>query len=157
MDVNTLGVAVGISPSALPANFKAVIWRPGMAGYSVEMLPPTNALESWAGAIGEDGRVAGFVGAPNGPRVAVIWTPTASGWRVDSIGPDEARDLNGAGLVVGEASEIGQFIQEAWVWTEAGGVVSLGPGQAIGVNERNEVIGDDQISVAVLWKLSRPE
>jgi probable HAF family extracellular repeat protein len=156
MDVNTHGVAVGISPSAFPANPKAAIWRPGTAGYSVEALPPTNALESWALAIGEDGKVAGFVGGPDETRVAVTWTPTASGWRVDSIGPDEARDLNSAGLVIGEVSEIGQFIQEAWVWTEAGGLVSLGPGQAIGVNERNEVIGDDQVSVAVLWKLSRP-
>jgi hypothetical protein len=156
MDVNTLGVAVGISPSALPANPKAVIWRPGVAGYSVEALPPTNVLESWALSIGEDGRVAGFVGGSESPRVGVIWTPTTSGWRVDSIGPDEARDLNSNGLVVGEVSEIGQFIQEAWVWTAAGGRTSLGPGQAIGVNERNEVIGDGEDSVAVLWKLSRP-
>lgn len=156
LDVNTLGVAVGMSPSALPASPKAVVWRPGVAGYSVEVLPPTNALESGALAIGENGRVAGFVGVPDGPRVGVIWTPLASGWRVDTIGPDEARDLNSIGLVVGEASEIGRFIQEAWVWTAAGGITSLGPGQAIAVSERNEVIGDSEESVAMLWKLSSP-
>jgi hypothetical protein len=134
----------------------AVIRRPGSGGYSVESLPPVTAPESYALSIGEDGRVTGFVGEIDGARVGVVWTPLTSGWRVDTIGPDEAHGINESGLVVGEVSEIGQYVQEAWMWTPAGGLQSLGPGAVLGVNERNEVIGHAEDFVAVLWKLTRP-
>ncbi|HYO46819.1 MAG TPA: hypothetical protein VEY33_09050 [Gemmatimonadota bacterium] len=154
--VNSAGIAVGLSPAFLPDIPRAVIWRPGPSGYAVEILPPASAAESWALAISEDGRVAGFLREPDGRSVGVVWTPTASGWRVDSIGPDEATGLNNVGLVVGEASEIGPIIQEAWIWSEAFGLKSLGPGAARRVNDRNEVIGLDGDFHAVLWKLTRP-
>ncbi len=153
--VNSAGVAVGLSPPFLP-RLRAVIWRPGPGGYSVEILPPVDAAESWALSIGEDGRVAGFLREPDGSSIGVVWIPTASGWRIDSIGPDEAVDLNSAGLVVGEASEIGPIIQEAWIWSEAFGLKSLGPGAARRVNDRNEVLGIDGDFRPVLWKLTRP-
>jgi probable HAF family extracellular repeat protein len=104
LDVNSAGVAVGLSPSFPPAPNMAVIRRPGSGGYSVESLPPVTAPESYALSIGEDGRVTGFVGEIDGARVGVVWTPLTSGWRVDTIGPDEAHGINESGFVVGEVS-----------------------------------------------------
>lgn len=159
MDVNDLGQMVGLSPLATP--FRAVVWRGSPGDYRIETLPAGGAAESFARSINNEGVISGFVGeTPNGSgrRVGVIWTPTGTGWRVDSLGPDEANGLNDGGLVVGEVSEPESITapQEAWFWTRAGGRVSLGPGGALAVNRHNQVVGHDGDFEAVLWTLSEP-
>lgn len=154
-DVNDDGSIVGLSPS-LTFPQRAVVWTGSPGNYVMETLPPEGVAESYALAINDRGVIAGFLGDDvfgQGDRVAVVWTPTDSGWRIDSLGSDDAVALNDAGVVVGEVSE---SRQEAWFWTEVGGRVSLGPWAAGDINNRNEVIGIDGRFRAVLWTLTPP-
>ena len=154
-DVNDDGEIVGLSPS-LTFPQRAVIWTGSRGNYVMETLPPEGVAESYALEINDNGVIVGFIGDRpfgEGDRVAVVWTPSGSGWRVDSIGPDEAVALNDFGVVVGEVSAPRQ---EAWFWTAVGGRVSLGPWAAGDINNRNEVIGVDEHSRALLWTLTPP-
>lgn len=136
--------------------FRAVIWEPD--GTMKELPPLPGDSTSAATAINDLGQVVGISGAcgvaVGGVSAAhsVIWQngvpaeiPNLGGhtWNTPAA-------INNEGTVVGfslPAGQDGTTNFEAFLWTQAGGLVRLGklPGdalaEALGVNENNQVVG----------------
>ena len=136
--------------------FRAVIWKPD--GTMRELPPLPGDSTSAATAINDLGQVVGISGAcgiaVGGVSAAhsVLWQngvpseiPNLGGhtWNTPTA-------INNEGTVVGfslPAGQDGTRNFEAFLWTQAGGLVRLGklPGdiraEALGVNEKNQVVG----------------
>jgi hypothetical protein len=109
-DINDGGVIVGVSYDAQMVP-KAVRWRAGAGGYTVEFLPRfTGDSSSYATAINNLGQIVGA-------RGALGYVPTGGGWLYsDSTGLTDLQarygwyvvpaDLNDAGFVIGGAERL---------------------------------------------------
>lgn len=136
--------------------FRAAMWAPD--GTMTELPPLPGDATSAATAINARGQVVGISG-PCGIAVgsvsaahAVIWqngVPT----EIPNLGGhawNTPAAINNSGTVVGfslPAGQDGTRNFEAFLWTQAGGLVRIGklPGdirsEALGVNENNQVVG----------------
>jgi probable HAF family extracellular repeat protein len=179
--VNNLGQVVGWAengvhdPSCDPAfqilQFRAAIWQPN--GLMQELPPLPGDSTSAATAINDYGQVVGISGdcfiavGNSSARHAVLWengVPTDLG----NIGGDAWNTptaINNAGTIVGFANTTPGLARtfEAFIWTKAGGMKSLGkiPGDlrstANGINEKGDKIvglsrGGPFLFRAVLWQ-----
>ena len=151
--------------------FRAVIWEPD--GTMKELPPLPGDSTSAATAINDRGQVVGISGAcgiaVGGVSAAhsVLWqngVPT----EIPSLGGhawNTPTAINNQGTVVGfslPAGQDGTRNFEAFLWTQAGGLVRLGklPGdrraEALGVNEKNQVVGlsrgGPHVFRAFLWQ-----
>lgn len=136
--------------------FRAAIWEPD--GSMKELPPLSGDSTSAATAINDLGQVVGISGAcgvaVGGVSAAhsVLWedgVPT----EIPNLGGhtwNTPAAINNQGTVVGfslPAGQDGTTNFEAFLWTQAGGLVRLGklPGdsfaEALGVNENNQVVG----------------
>lgn len=136
--------------------FRAVMWEPD--GSMKELSPLPGDSTSAATAINDQGQVVGISGAcgiaVGGVSAAhsVLWedgVPT----EIPNLGGhtwNTPAAINNQGTVVGfslPAGQDGTTNFEAFLWTQAGGLVRLGklPGdafaEALGVNENNQVVG----------------
>ena len=151
--------------------FRAVVWKPD--GTMKELPPLPGDSTSAATAINDLGQVVGISGAcgiaVGGVSAAhsVLWQggvpmeiPNLGGhtWNTPTA-------INNQGAVVGfslPAGQDGTQNFEAFLWTQAGGLVRLGklPGdtfaEALGVNENNKVVGlsagGPHVLRAFLWQ-----
>ena len=151
--------------------FRAVIWEPD--GTMKELPPLPGDSTSAATAINDQGQVVGISGAcgiaVGGVSAAhsVLWqngVPT----EIPNLGGhtwNTPTAINNEGTVVGfslPAGQDGTRNFEAFLWTQAGGLVRLGklPGdiraEALGVNEKNQVVGlsrgGPHVFRAFLWQ-----
>src|SRR5215472_6871980 len=153
--------------------FRAALWAPD--GTMTELPPLPGDATTAATAINDLGQVIGISGAcgiaVGGVSAAhsVIWqngVPT----EIPNLGGhawNTPTAINNAGTVVGfslPAGQDGTRNFEAFLWTQAGGLVRLGklPGdiraEALGVNENNQVVGLSRggpfVFRAFLWQNS---
>ena len=151
--------------------FRAAMWEPD--GTMKELPPLPGDATSAATAINDLGQVVGISG-PCGIAVgsvsalhSVIWQNGVP-MRIPDLGGhawNTPTAINNAGTVVGfslPAGQDGTRNFEAFLWTQAGGLVRLGklPGdiraEALGVNENNQVVGlsrgGPHIFRAFLWQ-----
>ena len=151
--------------------FRAAMWKPD--GTMKELPPLPGDSTSAATAINERGQVVGISGAcgiaVGGVSAAhsVLWedgVPT----EIPNLGGhtwNTPTAINNQGTVVGfslPAGQDGTRNFEAFLWTQAGGLVRLGklPGdiraEALGVNEKNQVVGlsrgGPHVFRAFLWQ-----
>ena len=151
--------------------FRAVIWEPNGAMQELRPLPGDST--SAATAINDLGQVVGISGAcgiaVGGVSAAhsVLWqngVPT----EIPNLGGhtwNTPTAINNEGTVVGfslPAGQDGTRNFEAFLWTQAGGLVRLGklPGdiraEALGVNDKNQVVGlsrgGPHVFRAFLWQ-----
>lgn len=178
-EVNNRGQIVGWAengvhdPTCNPAfqilQFRAAIWQPD--GTMQELPPLPGDSTSAAVAINDLGQVVGISGdcgvavGSVSARHAVFWqngVPTDLG----NIGGDAWNTptaINNQGTIVGFANTAPGTARnyEAFIWTQAGGMKSLGklPGDvrsgAFGINEKGQIVGDSSNGVfpqAVLWR-----
>jgi probable HAF family extracellular repeat protein len=135
--------------------FRAVIWQPN--GTMQELPPLSGDSTSAAVAINDVGQVVGISGdcgiavGSVSARHAVLWqngVPTDLG----NIGGDSWNTptaINNQGTIVGFANTAPGVARsyEAFIWTKAGGMKSLGKfsdalrSAAFGVNEKGQVVG----------------
>lgn len=179
--VNNRGEIVGWAENAVQdptcdtavqtLQFRAVIWEPDG---SVKELPPLPGdSTSAATAINDLGQVVGISGACG---IAVGGVSAAHSVLWQNGVPSEIANLGGhtwntptainnQGTVVGfslPAGQDGTRNFEAFLWTQAGGLVRVGklPGdiraEALGVNEKNQVVGlsrgGPHVFRAFLWQ-----
>jgi len=148
--------------------FRAVIWQPN--GTMQELPPLSGDSTSAAVAINDLGQVVGISGdcgiavGSVSARHAVLWqngVPTDLG----NIGGDSWNTptaINNQGTIVGFANTAPGVARsyEAFIWTKAGGMKSLGklPGDirsvANGINEKGQIVGASRgaFPQAVLWE-----
>jgi probable HAF family extracellular repeat protein len=149
--------------------FRAAIWQPN--GTMQELPPLPGDSTSAAVAINDLGQVVGISGdcgvavGSVSARHAVLWR---NGVPIDlgNIGGDAWNTptaINNQGTIVGFANTAPGTARtyEAFIWTQAGGMKSLGklPGDirsaAFGINENGQIVGDSSNGVfpqAVLWQ-----
>jgi probable HAF family extracellular repeat protein len=142
-------------------NFWAVLWGPGRD--QIRELPPLgDDTTSAATAINNGGQVAGISGICSqgigelSAIHAVIWQPDGTITDLGSLGGvawNTPMAMNDRGDVVGFANAAGtepstRFNYRAFIWTEAAGrMTDLGTldgdtrAQALGINERRQVVG----------------
>ena len=138
--VNSRGDVVGWSDSA-GGTQEAVMWAGGRAG--VELFPGE------ATAINASGLVAGTMRTSSGDR-AVTWDrgnlfelPVPAGATSTANGVDDRGDVVGSVTTTGGG-------QQAAMWSRHR-LVDLGPGDALAVNNRREVVGASG-GDAVMWR-----
>ena len=136
--------------------FRAAMWEPD--GTMKELPPLPGDSTSAATAINDRGQVVGISGAcgiaVGGVSAAhsVLWQNGVPAEIPNLGGPawNTPTAINNKGTVVGfslPAGQEGTRNFEAFLWTQAGGLVRLGklPGdiraEALGVNEKNQVVG----------------
>ncbi len=96
--------------------------------------------------VNDSGRVVGYFNG--GSQIGFTWSP---GEELVSFGPGSYTGaVNSSGIVVGTRYSVGKFFS----WTKSGGLVELGSGIAIDVNEAGDILGRDD-SGAFLWKAAR--
>jgi len=161
-------------PSCNPAyqilQFRAVIWQPD--GKMQELPPLPGDSTSAATAINDEGEVVGISGACGiavggvSAAHAVLWEhgiPINLGdlgghtWNTPTA-------INNHGVIVGfslPASQEGTSNFEAVMWTKARGIRPLGmpagdtQSEALGINERNQIVGLSKAPAgirAILWE-----
>ncbi len=177
--VNNLGQVVGWAENGVHdptcntafqiLQFRAVIWQPN--GTMQELPPLPGDSTSAATAINDYGQVVGISGdcgvavGSVSAKHAVLWQ---NGVPIDlgNIGGDAWNTptaINNAGTIVGFANTVPGTARhyEAFIWTQAGGMKSLGklPGDirsvANGINEKGQIVGASRNAVfpqAVLWQ-----
>ena len=152
--------------------FRAVIWQPD--GSMQELPPLPGDSTSAATAINESGQVVGISGICDvaigrfSARHAVLWQngiPTDLG-SLGGVAWNTPTAINNSGVVVGFSNvanpDTGGRHYQAFIWTKATGMVSLGvlPGDvrsvANDVNINNQVIGTSRspsgLTRAFLWQ-----
>jgi probable HAF family extracellular repeat protein len=151
--------------------FRAVVWQPD--GTMKELPPLPGDSTSAATAINDLGQVVGISGAcgiaVGGVSAAhsVLWQDGVP-MEIPNLGGhtwNTPTAINNQGTVVGfslPAGQDGTQNFEAFLWTQAGGLVRLGklPGdtfaEALGVNENNQVVGlsagGPHVLRAFLWQ-----
>ncbi len=176
--VNNLGQVVGWAENGVHdptcnmsfqiLQFRAAIWQPN--GTIQELPPLPGDSTSAATAINDLGQVVGISGdcgvavGSVSARHAVLWrdgVPTDLG----NIGGDAWNTptaINNHGTIVGFANAAPGTAKsyEAFIWTQAGGMKSLGklPGDirsvANGINEKGQIVGASRgaFPQAVLWE-----
>jgi len=176
--VNNLGQVVGWAENGVHdptcnmsfqiLQFRAAIWQPN--GTIQELPPLPGDSTSAATAINDLGQVVGISGdcgvavGSVSARHAVLWqdgVPTDLG----NIGGDAWNTpaaINNHGTIVGFANTAPGTAKsyEAFIWTQAGGMKSLGklPGDirsvANGINEKGQIVGASRgaFPQAVLWE-----
>ena len=127
--INERGQIIGTSSSASDREQHAVTWENG----KMIDLPPLGSVT----AINERGQILGYFGS-----TAVIWE---NGKMRDLFAGGGASAINNRGQVVGGTKD-----GRALVW-QNGRITSLGPGEAIDINERGEVVGQRDGRV-VVWR-----
>jgi probable HAF family extracellular repeat protein len=154
--VNSIGTVVGSDGS--PSGTRAWLWR----GRDIESLPHLGnvAPGSRAYDINDTGTAVGWSSRQDFRPRAVRWRDGA----VEDLGTLPGHEssfayaINNAGVVVGEARKfLGS--SEAFLWTEKGGMTSLGSGAASDINDSGWVIGHvldlfGTQSDPFLWRLS---
>jgi probable HAF family extracellular repeat protein len=166
------GVADPTCDTALQTlQFRAVMWEPDG---SMKELPPlpgdstsaATAINDWGQVVGISGACGIAVGGVSAAH-SVLWqdgVPT----EIPNLGGhtwNTPTAINNQGTVVGFsllAGQDGTRNFEAFLWTQAGGLVRLGklPGdiraEALGVNEKNQVVGlsrgGPHVFRAFLWQ-----
>jgi probable HAF family extracellular repeat protein len=132
-DVNDRGQVVG--SSATPSGDRhAFSWT--AAGGMVD-LGTLGGRSSDAVAVNENGQIVGNSELPTGAWQAFSWTPR--GGMIDLGAPPG----NGSFSNVVGLNDNGQVVGPDWLWTAAGGMVSLGAGcaQPVGINNSGQVAG----------------
>ena len=174
-DVNNRGQVVGRSCQSRFSEdvCRAFLWQSGDGMRNLGVLPgATSSDGSSASAINDAGQVVGT--APRGSTLRAFFWDDASGMRdlgtlAGGAGSAVARDINGAGQVVGysDVNPNGGGSPQAFVWTEAGGMINLGglesgfyTGYAQAINDRGLVVGASNRSgtngslVPVVWTIA---
>jgi probable HAF family extracellular repeat protein len=157
-DINDHGMIAGGSEDADRRRWAAV-WRRAGATWTIENLGTvTGACCASAyginnGTAGDPGSVA-VVGssAVSGHSEAAVWTMSASGWAVQTLGMlsgdtfSSAHDVNDGGTIVGLSARGGGEIASGFLWTAATGMSRL-PGlggaltYALAINNSGDVAG----------------
>jgi probable HAF family extracellular repeat protein len=170
-DLNESGQVVGSSRLPGGASSHAFLWSPGGGMQDLGTLGGSN---SRATAVNAGGQVAGWSEMASGERHAFRWTSAGgmedlgtlpyTGEQIDWTEPDpddrgsEAQDINDAGDVSGFVRTGYYWLPQAFIWTEQGGMQSLGQGMGqflsndrtvAGQNMYTSVIGDGDI----MWPL----
>jgi probable HAF family extracellular repeat protein len=155
--INNRGQIVGGAETPTPdtcsiffLQVEAVIWENGQ----VRELPPfPGDQDGFAGAINDNGQVAGVTGcvATNTVR-AVLWPKGPNGGAIDlgSLGGTTnniASAINNHGQVVGQSDLPGDTTHHAFLWTKEDGMKDLGTlnrqpvSNAFGINNQGQVVG----------------
>jgi probable HAF family extracellular repeat protein len=137
--INERGQIIGTSSSASDREEHAVTW---VNGKMID-LPPAGSVQ----AINERGQILGHRYGRRGNDGAVAQTPVIweNGKVRDLFAGGSAQAINDRGQVVGGTKD-----GRAVVW-QNGRVTSLGPGVAMDINERGEVVGQRDKNV-VVWR-----
>jgi probable HAF family extracellular repeat protein len=130
LDINNKGQVAGTArftpPSPLSRAFR---WSPSTGMVDLGALGPTS--ESLAYAINDAGTAAGWSDEASGPRLTQV-----TKWPAGGGGPiplnafpsiaSIALDINNAGQIVGGAAFETRLNDQAFIWTQAGGLQGLG-------------------------------
>ncbi len=166
--INARGWVVGWSEPPSESAV-AMVWRPESGIESIGRLPGDSGVSD-ATSINTAGQVAGWSCCLAGAR-AFVWS-AAKGMRdLGSLHPNDeegtfAYDINDRGFIVGQSGvppanpEIPSANWHAFLWSPRGRMIDLGTlgghfSAALGINNRNEVVGVSEIADghlhAFLW------
>ncbi len=96
--------------------------------------------------VNDASRVVGYFVYGNNAQIGFTW---ALGEEISSFGNGSyATAVNSGGTVVGTRYGNGKFFS----WTKSGGLVELGNGAALDINESGHILGRDDSPGAFLWK-----
>lgn len=137
--INEHGQIIGASSSASDREEHAVTW----VNRKMTDLPQGGSVQ----AINERGQILGYRYGPRGNDGAVAQTPIVweNGKMRDLFAGGSAQAINNRGQVAGGTKD-----GRAVVW-QNGTITPLGPGVAIDINERGEVVGQRDERV-VVWR-----
>jgi probable HAF family extracellular repeat protein len=151
--INSSGIAVGEASTANGA-IHAVKWSP--TGVITDINPP-GAGASEATAINDNGDITGWV-FPQGGNGEHAWLWRANGTQQDlgTLGGQRAfaYGINNAQLVVGWSNQVPPKPDIAFRWTPTTGMRPIGKfgggSQALGVSERNRIVGFQVVNAGVV-------
>jgi probable HAF family extracellular repeat protein len=133
-DINSAGQIVGWSYTGDGEEPRqAFLWEKGV----VTILGTLGGVTTVANGINSAGQVVGYSQtADDQPFHAFLWTKgvmTDLG-TLGGQGNSVANDINNAGVVAGQSNG------DAVIWNH-GEIIDLGPGNALGINDRGDVVG----------------
>jgi probable HAF family extracellular repeat protein len=149
-DINDEGVAVG-SAQVAGGSYHAFRFTDPGGVQDLGALPGFGA-QSYAAAIGPDGAIAGHSDHGDGTGTLYGYRYTASGGRTEICQAGcSIWDLNGAGQAVGLLAGHDTTTWQAFVWSQAAGLRTLGTlggarSSASGVSESGLVVGNAQVA-----------
>ena len=155
-DINDVGSVVGESGipggcEEFPEQRRPFVWT----GNSVRDLGTFGGAQGVAVRINGLNQVTGHSTTAAGDWRAFLWSERAGMRELGTLGGrwSLARAVNEMGHVVGTAADA-RGRTRAFLWTPSRGMVDLGPGEAVGVNEFDHVVGFSQhagVRRAFLW------
>jgi probable HAF family extracellular repeat protein len=155
-DINDFGIAVGESgiPGGCdepPDQRRPFVWT----GTSVRDLGTFGGAQGVAVRINSLNQVTGHSTTAAGDWRAFLWSEREGMRELGTLGGSWslARAVSEMGHVVGTAADA-RGRTRAFLWTPSRGMVDLGPGEAVGVNEFDHVVGysrDAAVLRAFLW------
>ncbi len=135
---------------AVPAGNRR-FWQLGTRPITaLDTLTPDSSYYPDLNDVNESSRVAGAYRKRDYTTIGFTWAP---GEEVHSFGPlSYAAAVNSAGTVVGYRIGSGGILDSKFFsWTKSGGLVELGNGTAVDINEAGHILGRDA-SGSFLWK-----
>jgi probable HAF family extracellular repeat protein len=159
-DINNAGHIVGASIDELAApglRARPTLWAAGQGIQNLSSLAGPNGV---AYAINDADQVVGESRTPSGADHAFLWAP---GKGMQDLGALDflnsvAFSINGLGQVVG-VSDAALGGRHAFLWTAAGGMEDLVPAtgifMAFGINDQQQVVGDNRVATLQLASENR--
>ena len=157
-DVNTAGLMVGAMDDE-DHRARAITYTPAAGAHRLRTLDSiykVDGTSDWAYGVNDLGQVVGRARNRNAVDRPVFWS-SAAALPVDmgelrAGGAGEALDVNRHGMAVGRA-EVEPYMHHAFIWTQAGGMVDIGPATGISmasaVNDSGKVVGTAEIPGAL--------
>jgi probable HAF family extracellular repeat protein len=149
-DINNKGQVVGVAQFTPPSPRNlAFRWSPHTGMVNLGSLGPDSG--SVAFAINDPGTATGFSEEASGPSLiqAVRWPPGGGPIPLNDFASiaSTGLDINNAGQIVGGAAFDARLSDQAFIWSQAGGLQGLGTEPSVQsfaerVNEKGLVIGD---------------
>src|SRR2546426_797382 len=123
--INNSGLVVGRSGTEFNTETRGFVWKSQDQMQALASFPDVDFSE--ATSINSAGSIAGTSGLAHGAHRAVLWENAANVRALGALPGDTASEsyaINDSGQVVGASS--GPSGTHAWIWTDSGGMHSLG-------------------------------